>query len=92
MVAVPDKKFGEVVGAFVERSASAAGLALKGQDLTDHITKIMSHQSAPTWVWFLGEHGVDVEFPKTASGKVRKVELRDWALELVKKEVGRIKP
>lgn len=51
----------------------------------------MSHQSAPSWVWFLGEEGIEEEFPKTASGKVRKVELREWAKGLVEREVGRTK-
>jgi len=39
----------------------------------------------------LGKDGVAEELPKTASGKVKKNELREWAKELKEKGLGRVK-
>ena len=38
----------------------------------------------------MGEEGVDAELPKTASGKVQKHILREWAKELVKNGTGKV--
>jgi len=51
----------------------------------------ISAQSAPEYVWILGKDGVAEELPKTASGKVKKNELREWAKELKEKGLGRVK-
>jgi hypothetical protein len=40
-------------------------------------------------VFFLGEDGVSERWPVTASGKIRKVELRIWGDDAVKS--GRVK-
>lgn len=89
IVAVADATMGEVVGAFVQRDHSSQGQSLTPASIRSHIANLLSHQSAPDWVWFLGEQGVEEEYPKTASGKIRKVELRGWAEDLVKKGVGK---
>jgi acyl-CoA synthetase (AMP-forming)/AMP-acid ligase II len=81
IVAVSDPVMGEVVGAFVQRENSAAGRALKGTDLAKHIKNILSHQSAPDWVWFLAEDGVETEYPKTASGKIVRVEIISFLVQ-----------
>lgn len=55
-------------------------------------------QNAPTWVWFVGEDAVESEdgwsvpdeLPKTASGKVMKHVLRQWARALAADGVGRV--
>lgn len=67
---MPDPLMGEVVGAFVQRANSPAGRNLTGEALRQHITTILSHQSAPDWVWFLGEQGVESQYPTTQSGKI----------------------
>jgi acyl-CoA synthetase (AMP-forming)/AMP-acid ligase II len=41
--------------------------------------KMLTRQNAPSWVWFLGHENIPSELPKTASGKVMKNVLRDWA-------------
>ena len=61
---------GEVAGAFVQRENSELGRSLKGHQISDHIKAVLSHQSSPDWVWWLGEDGVHHEYPKTASGKI----------------------
>ena len=47
-------------------------------------------QNSPVWVWFIGEEGVYPELPKTASGKVQKHILREWAKGLVGKRLGKV--
>ena len=42
-------------------------------------------------MWFIGEDGINDELPKTASGKVQKHILREWAEDLVKRELGKVK-
>lgn len=70
VIAVPCPKFLETVGAFVQRDDSPAGRALTALQISMHIDKVLSHQSRPEWIWWLGEDGVPDEFPKTASGKI----------------------
>ncbi len=89
-VAVPDKRMGEAVGVFLGRSKSAAGRAITAAQVRQHVKDFLTPQSAPDWIWWLGEQGVDDEFPKTASGKVRKVDLRNLAVELMEKGIGRV--
>ncbi|KAM0789891.1 hypothetical protein ACM66B_006734 [Microbotryomycetes sp. NB124-2] len=91
VVAVPDAFMGEVPGAFVSRAATPEGQSLTGQQLRQHVANLLGHQHAPDWVWFLGEDGVNEAFPVTQSGKIRKVELRDWTKDLVAKGVGKVR-
>ncbi|KAK4046138.1 hypothetical protein OIV83_006309 [Microbotryomycetes sp. JL201] len=91
VVAVSDSFMGEVPGAFVSRAATPEGRALTGQQLRQHVAGLLGHQHAPDWVWFLGEDGVNDAFPVTQSGKIRKVELREWTKELVAKGVGKVR-
>ncbi len=42
-------------------------------EIRAYVKKHVGGQSAPAWVWFLGEDGIPQECPKTASGKIQKV-------------------
>ncbi|KAI0674518.1 acyl-CoA synthetase [Trametes maxima] len=86
VVAVPDAKYGEVVGAWVVREPQTS---LSGEETRRAVAEGMNPQNAPAWVWFVGEDGVPGEIPKTASGKVQKHILRAWSQELAGKGVGR---
>ncbi|KAI9065584.1 acyl-CoA synthetase [Trametes sanguinea] len=86
VVAVPDSKYGEVVGAWIVREPNTA---ISKEETRRVVAEGMNPQNSPAWVWFLGEDGVPDEIPKTASGKVQKHILRDWSKELAKKGVGR---
>ncbi|KAJ7600696.1 hypothetical protein C8J56DRAFT_911002 [Mycena floridula] len=85
-VAVPDGKYGEVVGAWIVR---APGTSISAEEVRKTVADNMNPQNAPGWCWFVGEHAE--ELPKTASGKVQKHILRDWSKQLVEKGVGRVK-
>lgn len=63
----------QAVGVFVGRSHAEARVT--PAEIRAYVKKHVGGQSAPTWVWFLGEEGVSTEFPKTASGKIQKVRL-----------------
>ncbi|PWN51158.1 acetyl-CoA synthetase-like protein [Violaceomyces palustris] len=86
VIAVPDEKYGETVGVFISRGH---GTKVDSVTIRKHVKENVSGQSAPAWVWYLGEDGVPAEFPKTASGKIQKVILREWAKELVAQGQGK---
>ena len=61
----------QAVGVFVARSHAEAPVT--PAEIRAYVKKHVGGQSAPAWVWFLGEEGIPAEFPKTASGKIQKV-------------------
>ncbi|KAH8116133.1 acetyl-CoA synthetase-like protein [Phellopilus nigrolimitatus] len=85
VVAVPDIKYGEVVGTWIVRER---GARLSCDEIRKWVADGMNPQCAPTWVWFMNEEGAPSELPKTASGKVQKHILRDWSKVLVARNVG----
>ncbi|RDB30266.1 putative acyl-CoA synthetase YngI [Hypsizygus marmoreus] len=87
VVSVPDVKYGEVVGAWIDREPGSSD---SREVIRDFVAKSMNPQNAPTWVWFLGEEGTHDELPKTASGKVMKHVLRKWSKDLAHKDIGRV--
>jgi len=87
VVSVPDKKYGEVVGAWIR---PRAGAKLSRESVKKIVWEGMNPQNAPAWVWFLGEDGISNELPKTASGKVQKHILRGWSRGLAEKGIGQV--
>ena len=72
VVGVPDAKYGEVVGAFVRRSA---GSEISEEDVQEYARARMARYKAPKYVFFVEQ------FPLTASGKIQKYKLREMAAE-----------
>jgi len=70
VVGIPDAKYGEIVGAFIRRSA---GSDISEGDVQEFARARMARYKAPKHVFF-----VDA-FPMTASGKIQKYKLRDIA-------------
>jgi fatty-acyl-CoA synthase len=79
VVGVPDAKYGEVVGAFVRRSA---GSDITEGDVQEYARARMARYKAPRYVFFLDQ------FPQTASGKIQKYKLRDMAKEMLGIDLG----
>lgn len=80
VVGIPDKKYGELVGAFV---ILADGADITEEDVRDYaITKIARYK-VPKNVFIVDE------FPLTASGKIQKFKLREQASKLLKKKLNR---
>lgn len=74
VIGIPDKKYGEIVGAFVVLNE---GSKLTPEDIRDFsITKIARYK-VPKHIFIVDE------YPLTASGKVQKFKLREMAVELM---------
>ena len=85
-MAIADEKYGEVVGAFIERDPHIKPVSR--EQVKRYVGKRISRFKVPRYVFFLGEDGIPGRWPVTASGKIRKVELRTWGDDAVKS--GRI--
>ncbi|MBP2144419.1 fatty-acyl-CoA synthase [Methanococcus voltae] len=79
---IPDKKYGEIVGAFV---ILEEGADLTEEDIRDYaITKIARYK-VPKYVFMVEE------YPLTASGKIQKYKLAQIGKELVEKRLNETK-
>jgi fatty-acyl-CoA synthase len=74
VVAVPDEKWGETPGAFVELKPGHENVT--AQDLIAHCRENMARFKCP-------RHVVFEEIPKTSTGKIQKFHLRERAKELL---------
>lgn len=79
VVGIPDQKYGEVVGAFIQ--VSTGQTRPSDEDLRAWTRETLGRHKAPQYVFVFGEEGVPSTVPVTGSGKVRKVELRQMATE-----------
>ncbi len=69
---IPDKKYGEVVGAFIIRKQ---GAEIAEEDVIDFTRNRIAPYKKPKHVFFLDA------YPMTASGKIQKYKLREMACE-----------
>ena len=72
VVGLPDERYGEVVGAFIQPRLS--NHRPSAEQLRDFVRQTLGWHKAPVHIFWLGE-GED--FPKTASGKIQKHILRE---------------
>jgi long-chain acyl-CoA synthetase len=77
VVGIPDQKYGEVVGAFIQITPGQTRPS--DDDLRAWTRETLGRHKAPQYVFVFGEEGVPSTVPVTGSGKVRKVELRQMA-------------
>ncbi len=75
VVGIPDKKYGEVVGAFV---IASSGYDLHDYDVKDYCNGKIARYKIPKHVFIVDS------FPLTASGKIQKYKLREQAVEILK--------
>lgn len=73
VAAVPSKKYGEAVGAFIKLKA---GEKLSEEEIIDLCRGNIAHFKIPKYIFFVDE------FPMTASGKIQKYKLSELALKL----------
>ncbi|KAJ5094781.1 hypothetical protein N7456_010642 [Penicillium angulare] len=83
VIAIPDQKYGEVVGAFIQLSTGKTRPS--DEDLRAWTRETLGRHKAPQYIFVFGEEGVSSTVPVTGSGKVRKVELRQMATEALAK-------
>jgi long-chain acyl-CoA synthetase len=77
VIGIPDSKYGEVVGAFIQLTGGHARPT--DEELRAWTRETLGRHKAPQYVFVFGEEGVPSTVPVTGSGKVRKVELRQMA-------------
>lgn len=81
VVGVPDEKYGEIVGSFLELKN---GRQRPGdEEIRDWVRAKLARFKAPVHVWWLGDGKVPEEWPKTMSGKISKPDLRKLVENLV---------
>jgi len=75
VVGIADKKYGEIVGAFIKLKN---GQSLTQEEIQEFCRGKISRIKIPKHVFFVDD------FPKTASGKIQKYKLRQMGAELIK--------
>jgi acyl-CoA synthetase (AMP-forming)/AMP-acid ligase II len=68
IVGIPDKKYGEVVGAFI---IAKDGAALTAADVRNYLREKIANYKMPKVIEFVAG------FPKTATGKIQKNKIAD---------------
>ncbi|GME41276.1 putative long-chain-fatty-acid- ligase protein [Neofusicoccum parvum] len=81
VVGLRHAKYGEVVGAFLERSPDK--VRLSDDEVREWTRQLLGRHKAPAHIFWLGEDGLDASVPMTGSGKIKKYELRKLGDELV---------
>ncbi len=77
VAAVPSKKYGEEVGAFI---ILHEGATLDAIDVREYCKGKISRHKIPRYIFFVDE------FPMTGSGKIQKYKLKELSLELCRKQ------
>ncbi|RAH67105.1 putative long-chain-fatty-acid-CoA ligase [Aspergillus aculeatinus CBS 121060] len=83
VIGVPDQKYGEVVGAFIAIAAGHEAQRPSVDELRNWTRETLGWHKAPQHVFVFGEEGIDRTVPVTGSGKVRKVDLRKVAAQVL---------
>ena len=77
VAAVPSKKYGEAVGAFVKLKG---GQQLTEEEIIDYCRGNIARFKIPKYIFFVNQ------FPMTASGKIQKYKLSELAVELCRQK------
>ena len=77
VAAVPSKKYGEEVGAFI---ILEEGVKMEPEDVRDFCKGKIARYKTPKYVFFIKE------FPLTGSGKIQKYKLKEMSLELCRQQ------
>ena len=77
VAAVPSKKYGEEVGAFI---ILEEGAKMTTEDVREFCRGKIARYKIPKYVFFIEQ------FPLTGSGKIQKFKLKEMSLELCKQQ------
>jgi fatty-acyl-CoA synthase len=75
VIGIPSKKFGEEIMACI---ILKSGETATENEIKEYVKKSMSRHKVPSYVKFVDN------FPMTASGKIQKFKMREWAVEELK--------
>ena len=82
VVGLNNERYGETVGAFI-RLCQDVTRPPSDHDIRDWVTQRLGRHKAPSHVFWVGDHGIIQDFPKTGSGKHQKHLLRDIGNKLL---------
>lgn len=82
VVGIQDAKYGEAVAAFLQLKHGENPCAKA--HISEWVQQTLGKHKVPTLVFHLGVDGVPGDFPKTASGKIKKVDLVAIGTQLVR--------
>ena len=85
VIGIPDAKYGEVVGAFIAMAPGFDDKRPSDEELRNWTRETLGRHKAPQYIFVFGEEGVEREIPVTGSGKVRKVDLRETAAQVLER-------
>jgi long-chain acyl-CoA synthetase len=83
-VGLQDKRYGEVVGAFLGLTEGGEQQRPGDEVLRRWVRERLGHHKAPAHIFWLGQGGVPTEVPLTGSGKVKKFEMARLGDELLR--------
>lgn len=81
VVGLPDERYGEVVACFIRQRANSPRPT--SQEVAAWVNQTLGRHKAPRHVFWIGDEGVGLDFPKTGSGKHQKHILRALGKELI---------
>ena len=84
VVGLTDEHYGEIVAAFLEH-ADASKSKPPDEELQEFVRKTLGRYNVPVHIFWVGPGGVIEDFPKTSSGKIKKLDLRTIGNELIGK-------
>ena len=82
VIGVPDEKYGEAVCAFLELSLEGKAPKPHDEEIRAWVRETMARYKQPALIICLGSHSQFSSWPKTASGKIRKPDLRKLAARI----------
>lgn len=84
VIGVPDEKYGEQICAFIEPSREAENGRPTDDELRAWVRETLAKFKAPKYIVWLGSCPEFEQWPKTASGKLRKPDLRLVAAKILR--------
>ena len=81
VIGIKDDRYGEVVGAFIALSGHSTHVG--EAEVRAWVGAKLARYKIPKYIFWMGKDGVPETFPCTASGKIRKIELRQLGNQIV---------
>jgi acyl-CoA synthetase (AMP-forming)/AMP-acid ligase II len=83
VVGLADRRYGEVVGAFLQFEKNGLGQTPSDVEVKSWVREKLGSHKVPAHIFWMGKDGVPENFPLTGSGKVKKYEMAQLGNRLV---------
>ena len=81
VVGLKDEHYGEIVAAFLEQQGGTS--KPPADELQEFVRKTLGRYNVPVHIFWVGRGEVIEDFPKTSSGKIKKLDLRSIGNEMI---------